>query len=71
MCCTEGCRGVLASTDRYSTTLEPDGCAAAQIVHRDVKGLNILLKETSGYFKACICDFGAQSNANSRKAAAV
>ena len=38
---------------------------SGQIVHRDVKGLNILLKEMRGYFETCICDFGAQSNSNS------
>jgi hypothetical protein len=30
-----------------------------------VKGLNFLLKEMSGYFETCICDFGAQSTSNS------
>jgi serine/threonine protein kinase len=39
--------------------------ASGQIVHRDVKGLNVLLKEMRGYFETCICDFGAQSNSNS------
>jgi len=27
---------------------------SGQIVHRDVKGLNILLKEMRGYFEKCI-----------------
>ncbi len=38
---------------------------SGQIVHRDVKGLNILLKEMRGYFETCICDFGAQSHSSS------
>jgi serine/threonine protein kinase len=38
---------------------------SGQIVHRDVKGLNILLKEMPGYFETCICDFGAQSTSSS------
>jgi serine/threonine protein kinase len=37
---------------------------SGQIVHRDVKGLNILLKEMRGYFETCICDFGAPSTSS-------
>ena len=33
----------------------------AQIIHRDVKALNVLLKELNGYLEVCICDFGAKT----------
>jgi serine/threonine protein kinase len=42
----------------------PEKCVPRQIIHRDVKGLNFLLKEMSGYFETCICDFGAPSTSS-------
>ena len=60
--------GDLAGYRRHTvvTPRLPTGeCVPRQIIHRDVKGLNFLLKEMSGYFETCICDFGAQSYSSS------
>jgi serine/threonine protein kinase len=59
--------GDLAGYRRHTfvTPRLPEKCVPRQIIHRDVKGLNFLLKEMSGYFETCICDFGAQSTSNS------
>ena len=48
----------------FGTPRLPERCVSRQIIHRDVRGLNFLLKEMSGYFETCICDFGAPSTSS-------
>jgi serine/threonine protein kinase len=59
MLCCDG--GVLRSVTRASLRLPlrrlmSAGCS--QIVHRDVKAPNVLLREVDGCYDACISDFG-------------